>query len=31
MDFIGFIQEQISVVVKVNFWVEEKMKVSFCV
>jgi hypothetical protein len=30
MDFIGFIQEQL--VVKVNhFWVEGKMKVSFCV
>jgi len=32
MDFIGFIQEQMSPVVKVNnFWVEGKMKISFCV
>jgi hypothetical protein len=30
MDFVGFIQEQISLVVKVNFWVEGKVKVSFC-
>jgi hypothetical protein len=29
MDCIGFIQEQLSVVVKVNFWVEGKIKVSF--
>ena len=31
MDFVGFIHEQIPLVVKVNFWVERKMKVSFCV
>jgi hypothetical protein len=31
VDFIGFIKEQLSLVVKVSFLVEGKMKVSFCV